>query len=446
MSSPFITSSFTSFLPSHRFFSSHVPSTVTQPFVAPIPTVTVLQIRSIKPGTSGAADLLKFLQNLTTQDIFTSVKNMYHHFHPTQPHSNTLSSATYTAFLNGKGRMLFDAIIAPTNQQATEVLFHSLSENNNQPTEVTASLSQVHASLLLHVSSAHAAGIQAHLAMYNLRKKVTVEDVTTQQNMSVYAVVDTQRIPTSSGTQFTSFVDPRTPLIGSRTYQTKEQSQSSQELPVGKLEHYDLLRIYLGLVDMGLSSFSTSSITENDITPERSLPLECNVHWANGVSFKKGCYLGQELTARTHFQGLIRKRIYPCIMLPTQTNTQEAVVHKLQQALSTLTQPANQEQITQAILAVFNTQSLTIEQLDVLLSIPSVASHTSINLSNAAPDSEPASHILSVRGPLCLAMLREEHVYDKNTSFIVKNQNGETLRLVPYIPHWWKLEPKAQQS
>lgn len=218
------------------------------------------------------------------------------------------------------------------------------------------------------------------------------------------------------------------------------------ELPVGKLEHYDLLRIYLGLVDMGLSSFSTSSITENDITPERSLPLECNVHWANGVSFKKGCYLGQELTARTHFQGLIRKRIYPCIMLPTQTNTQEAVVHKLQQALSTLTQPANQEQITQAILAVFNTQSLTIEQLDVLLSIPSVASHTSINLSNAAPDSEPASHILSVRGPLCLAMLREEHVYDKNTSFIVKNQNGETLRLVPYIPHWWKLEPKAQQS
>ena len=31
----------------------------------------------------------------------------------------------------------------------------------------------------------------------------------------------------------------------------------------------------------------------------------------HGVSFQKGCYLGQELTARTHHTGIIRKRIMP---------------------------------------------------------------------------------------------------------------------------------------
>ena len=39
------------------------------------------------------------------------------------------------------------------------------------------------------------------------------------------------------------------------------------------------------------------------------LPLECNLHWLNAISLTKGCYVGQELVARTHFTGVIRKRI-----------------------------------------------------------------------------------------------------------------------------------------
>ncbi|RLW11365.1 hypothetical protein DV515_00001250 [Chloebia gouldiae] len=31
----------------------------------------------------------------------------------------------------------------------------------------------------------------------------------------------------------------------------------------------------------------------------------------NGISFTKGCYIGQELTARTHHMGVIRKRLLP---------------------------------------------------------------------------------------------------------------------------------------
>lgn len=39
-----------------------------------------------------------------------------------------------------------------------------------------------------------------------------------------------------------------------------------------------------------------------------SLPLEGNLDYLNGVDFKKGCYVGQELTARTHHRGVVRKR------------------------------------------------------------------------------------------------------------------------------------------
>ena len=41
-----------------------------------------------------------------------------------------------------------------------------------------------------------------------------------------------------------------------------------------------------------------------------AIPLEYNIDWLNGVSYDKGCYVGQELVARVHFGGLVRKRLY----------------------------------------------------------------------------------------------------------------------------------------
>ncbi|GAA6001424.1 Iba57p [Rhodotorula paludigena] len=39
-----------------------------------------------------------------------------------------------------------------------------------------------------------------------------------------------------------------------------------------------------------------------------ALPLEANFDFMNGVDYRKGCYVGQELTARTHHKGVVRKR------------------------------------------------------------------------------------------------------------------------------------------
>ena len=49
----------------------------------------------------------------------------------------------------------------------------------------------------------------------------------------------------------------------------------------------------------------------DDIPQGKCTPLEHNLDYMHGVSFHKGCYLGQELTARTHHTGVIRKRILP---------------------------------------------------------------------------------------------------------------------------------------
>ena len=53
-----------------------------------------------------------------------------------------------------------------------------------------------------------------------------------------------------------------------------------------------------------------------DIPKESSMPLESCIDYMHGVDFHKGCYIGQELTARTHYTGVVRKRIIPVRLTP----------------------------------------------------------------------------------------------------------------------------------
>jgi folate-binding protein YgfZ len=63
---------------------------------------------------------------------------------------------------------------------------------------------------------------------------------------------------------------------------------------------YDRLRLALGIPD-----------GSRDLVPEKSILLEAGFDELNGVDWQKGCYVGQELTARTKYRGLIRKRLMP---------------------------------------------------------------------------------------------------------------------------------------
>ncbi|WP_375731179.1 YgfZ/GcvT domain-containing protein, partial [Azospirillum sp. B506] len=63
---------------------------------------------------------------------------------------------------------------------------------------------------------------------------------------------------------------------------------------------YDRLRLSLGIPDGTL-----------DLIPEKSIPLESRMDALNAISWDKGCYMGQELTARTKYRALIKKKLFP---------------------------------------------------------------------------------------------------------------------------------------
>jgi folate-binding protein YgfZ len=68
-----------------------------------------------------------------------------------------------------------------------------------------------------------------------------------------------------------------------------------------------------------------------DIEVDKGLLLENHFEALNGVDFRKGCYIGQELTARTKYRGLLKKQLYkvtgaatlPAIGTPITANGQE---------------------------------------------------------------------------------------------------------------------------
>jgi folate-binding protein YgfZ len=63
------------------------------------------------------------------------------------------------------------------------------------------------------------------------------------------------------------------------------------------------LRLGLGLPD-----------GSRDLVVDKSILLESGFDELNGVDWKKGCYMGQELTARTKYRGLVKKRLVPVVL------------------------------------------------------------------------------------------------------------------------------------
>jgi hypothetical protein len=63
---------------------------------------------------------------------------------------------------------------------------------------------------------------------------------------------------------------------------------------------YDRHRLALGVPD-----------GTRDLTPEKALPMESGFDELNGIDWQKGCYMGQELTARMKYRALVKKRLLP---------------------------------------------------------------------------------------------------------------------------------------
>ena len=254
-------------------FLNKTPSTSWRPtpFTAPPPETMLAAMRHRRwhaPLLDRAvlavegADSKKLLQGLTTADV-----------------DALEAGPLYTAFLSAQGRVLFDAFL----------------------------VAGPGGSVLLDVEQQAVTGLAAHIKRYKLRSKATVRDASSEYQVvaaagsSAAGALPTAGSPCEGG----AWADPRLPsLLGYRVLHRREASRPAW-LDDSAETSAALYAFQLRLLGVPCGA--------RDLPPSEALPLESNLELLNAISFRKGCYLGQELTARTQFRGVVRKRLLPVV-------------------------------------------------------------------------------------------------------------------------------------
>jgi len=155
--------------------------------------------------------------------------------------------------------------------------------------------------VLLETERERAPALAKKLSMYTLRSKAKVEDRASTMEVAVVFGAGADKALGIDGA--ITFADPRLPALGVRLLAPAGEAAallgSHGFLPATPAD-YDALRLSLGVPD-----------GSRDLPVEKALLLESGFDELNGVDWKKGCYMGQELTARTKYRGLVRKRLFP---------------------------------------------------------------------------------------------------------------------------------------
>ncbi len=130
--------------------------------------------------------------------------------------------------------------------------------------------------LLIDVATLLAADLRKRLGMYKLRADVTLEET------------DLGVIRGLGATPEGALPDPRHPALGWRLYSHTPGAEP--------LTDWDSLRVAHCIPESGV-----------ELVPNDTFPLEAGFERLNGVDFRKGCYVGQEVTARMKHKTDLRK-------------------------------------------------------------------------------------------------------------------------------------------
>jgi hypothetical protein len=164
--------------------------------------------------------------------------------------------------------------------------------------------------LLLDAEAARREDLRRRLALYRLRSKVTL----TAEDAWLVAVAwgdgaaAALGLGDDAGTARAveggiAAVDPRLAALGARLVLPRESAAATLEAlgfaRAGR-EAYDRLRLGLGVPD-----------GSRDLEVEKALLVESGFDELNGIDWQKGCYIGQELTARMKYRALVKKRLVP---------------------------------------------------------------------------------------------------------------------------------------
>ena len=191
-------------------------------------------------------DARQWLQGLVTNDV----------------ESLGSGQARFAALLSPQGKILFDFFVTPDAD-----------------------------GLLIDCPAKDAAALLRRLGMYKLRAQVAVSDVSA--SLSVAAVWGGEPPPVA---QARIFPDPRDARLGWRAIGPASNLEALGE-PANEGE-WRAHRIACGVPEGGV-----------DYAFGETFPHEANMDRLNGVDFRKGCYVGQEVVSRVQHRGLARKRI-----------------------------------------------------------------------------------------------------------------------------------------
>ena len=258
-----------------RFLQSSLP--VTKHFFSTVPDKFICsELQSVRSLIKlDGDDCMQFLQGLVTNDVY-DLDNNY---------------CIYGMILNNKGRIAHDILLYKSTK-------HTATDN----------------AVLLECDSRSVDSLIRLLKMYKLRKKVDIEKLqginifqlmgNTEYNEAMHTINLEQLYSLCSaahGQNTSIFKDPRLSLLGFRCLSSSAKPFSTTSVDFVSIRDYHKRRFEFGIPE-GIE----------DLKPGKCLPLESNIDFMNGVSFSKGCYIGQELTARTYHTGVIRKRLVSC--------------------------------------------------------------------------------------------------------------------------------------
>lgn len=215
--------------------------------------------RSLIRCVGAKTETTQFLQGMITNDM---------------NHLSRDSSCIYALFLNKAGRILYDSIIYK---------HHTADESKE--------------SFLIECDESVSNALAKHLKLYRVRRKI---DIAVSDEHDLWCLSGEGGVKTSDA--IAAFPDPRLKSLGTRIITTKNLNLKEHlgSVEEGSSDDYAIHRYKLGVCEGTV-----------ELPPEKSFPLEANCDYMHGVSFHKGCYIGQEFTARTHHTGVVRKRIMP---------------------------------------------------------------------------------------------------------------------------------------
>eukprot|EP00906_Rhabdomonas_costata_P029974 RCo042333 len=192
------------------------------------------------------------------------------------------SSGLYGAMLNVQGRILADVFMYPSTSEGPE--------GQQEPV------------LWVECDGSVLETVVQHLNKFKLRSKVTIEAL--PQDLAVWSIWSAEGsaeplLDTLSNCS-RAMVDARTFSAALRVVVPAGVKPSSSAAEVSEVpsEQYHVRRIVNAIPEGAV-----------DLPFAKSFPFESNMDYMRGVHFDKGCYLGQEPTARAFFRGATRKRL-----------------------------------------------------------------------------------------------------------------------------------------